>query len=159
MKTRNFAAGVAALVITAAVATSAAVTFDPATGMGFVGKGDVQTALGLNNDGLQAVASGLTFTYADLATYEQECSHDTGKKIMYRTVTREQGVSGTVAYDARKRNQVNGFTLLGFSGQTSDDGNGGGPCNDNGNGWEPIGEPTLVSSTGGGLKVNGVPLQ
>ena len=43
-------------------AAHAAVTFDPATGTGFVGKGAVQSALGYNNAHLQKNASTLVFT-------------------------------------------------------------------------------------------------
>jgi hypothetical protein len=43
-------------------AANAAVTFDPATGTGFVGKGDVQSALGYNNTQLQKNANSLVFT-------------------------------------------------------------------------------------------------
>jgi Spy/CpxP family protein refolding chaperone len=35
------------------IATFAAVTFNPSTGIGFVGKGDVQNAFGWNNADLQ----------------------------------------------------------------------------------------------------------
>ena len=45
-KIRVLAAIAALAVSTAALAT---VTFDPATGIGFVGKGDVQLAFGWNN--------------------------------------------------------------------------------------------------------------
>ena len=42
-------------------AAQAAVTFDPATGTGFAGKGDVQLAFGWNNNQLQTNAGQLTF--------------------------------------------------------------------------------------------------
>ncbi|HSK25425.1 MAG TPA: hypothetical protein VK894_00765, partial [Jiangellales bacterium] len=50
----------AALVLSGGVA-QAAVTFDAATGEGFVGKGDVQLALGYNNKQLQDNAGSLEF--------------------------------------------------------------------------------------------------
>jgi hypothetical protein len=56
------AVAAAALVIGAASAAGAAVTFDPDTGTGSVGKGDVQTALGLNNNQLRAQTGGFAFT-------------------------------------------------------------------------------------------------
>jgi len=61
----------------AAGPAQAAVNFDPScpytpsngTGAcGFVGKGDVQTALGFNNDKMQKNAKGLAFTYTQAAT-------------------------------------------------------------------------------------------
>lgn len=51
----KFLAGVTAIASTLAgigIAT-ATVTFDPTTGKGFVGKGDLQTAFGWNNNQLQ----------------------------------------------------------------------------------------------------------
>lgn len=63
-----------AAVILTASAAGAAVTFDPATGTGFIGKGDVQTALGWNNKALQTAEAngGIAFTYK--AVTEQETS-------------------------------------------------------------------------------------
>ena len=46
-----------------ATTAQAAVTFDPETGTGFVGKGDVQVAFGWNNAQFQANATGLSFAY------------------------------------------------------------------------------------------------
>src|SRR5262245_53131892 len=58
-------AALAAVGVTAAIATgtlaSAGVTVD-ATGHGFVGKGDIQSAMGWNNDALQRNAATLSFT-------------------------------------------------------------------------------------------------
>jgi opacity protein-like surface antigen len=57
MKKMLLAAGIAlATISTAAVA---AVTFDPATGTGFVGKGDIQLAFGWNNKAAQDNATAL----------------------------------------------------------------------------------------------------
>jgi hypothetical protein len=50
---------IAALAVPAAA--SASVTVDPVTGIGFVGKGEVQTAFGWNNDVLQKNAFNVTF--------------------------------------------------------------------------------------------------
>ncbi|WP_030274548.1 hypothetical protein [Streptomyces sp. NRRL B-24484] len=63
------AVSVAALALGAAPA-SAAAGFDPATGTGFIGKGDVQTALGFNNAALQKAvdAKSLSFTAKQPAT-------------------------------------------------------------------------------------------
>lgn len=56
-------AGVAAATLTAvafAGPASASVSIDPVTGAGFVGKGDVQTVLGLNNAQMQATLVSFT---------------------------------------------------------------------------------------------------
>ncbi len=58
--------------------TFASVTFDPTTGAGFVGKGDVQTAFGWNNQALQANAADVTFSYNAVDTYSATCSWITG---------------------------------------------------------------------------------
>lgn len=50
---------VALAAATLATVAIAAVTFDPVTGTGFVGKGDVQTAFGWNNQQLQQNADGV----------------------------------------------------------------------------------------------------
>lgn len=61
-----------------AMPTFASVTFDPTTGAGFVGKGDVQTAFGWNNQALQANAADVTFSYNAVDTYSATCSWITG---------------------------------------------------------------------------------
>lgn len=81
-------AGLAALALTIPAAT-AAVTVDSATGTGFVGKGDVQSALGYNNAELQRNAGSLAFTLQLLA--EQALSQSAGQSASEsaaQTVTR-----------------------------------------------------------------------
>ena len=74
MKKLSKATGVLVAGIVAAVGLSgiaaASVTFDPSSGSGFVGKGDVQIALGLNNAQLQDAVkkNSLSFTYSQPAT-------------------------------------------------------------------------------------------
>ena len=108
-----------------AAAAYAAVTFDPATGTGFVGKGDVQLALGLNNAQLQAQAGSLVFTYATTTTYKVTEVWATGNPNQPKSlnsheveVTTIAGVNGSIAYDPRRQNQVTGFNLNGFSSLT-----------------------------------------
>ena len=63
MKKSIFAA--MAVISLATVAIFASVTFDSSTGTGFVGKGDVQLALGLNNAQMQAYnLNNLNFSYS-----------------------------------------------------------------------------------------------
>src|SRR5919198_969081 len=82
---------------------SAAVTFDPscpftpsnATGKcGFVGKGDVQTVLGYNNDKMQKNASKLAFTYSQPAS--QALSQD-GTQAGTQAATQAGSQSATQA--------------------------------------------------------------
>lgn len=170
-----------------ASSANAAVAVD-GTGTGFIGKGDVQTALGYNNAQMQSNAGSLTFTTSQDATraltqvvtqsgtqsatqsavqYGVELGKQSATQVMTQTLscvktngnniqqvrtgtrdgdrtaervgtamgtrdgvrtgtatgTREGTrtgdvtgkVSATVAYDARSRNQITGFTLKGFA--------------------------------------------
>lgn len=149
----------------------ASVTFDPATGTGFVGKGDVQLAFGWNNQALQQNASGLTFSYLAEEHYKFDCTFtvEVGKDKVREPRTQNRGkessVDANVAFDARRSNQITGFNLTGFgavttTGEAPENGGScpGGQFNDG-----VISNVELVSSTGGGLRVlsNGisVPLQ
>jgi hypothetical protein len=130
-----------------------AVTFNPDTGTGFVGKGDVQLALGYNNAQLQANASSLQFTVSSVEETTWTCDRDAGPQTQERhRTTTIQGVLDSVA---RERNQVTGFILNGYgSSQVGHDGPPLGSCP---TGWTAVDFQTNTS--GGGLSVNGVPLQ
>ena len=146
-------------------AMTAAVTFDPFTGTGFVGKGDVQDAFGWNNAQLQANASGVTFTYESEAQYAQSCMKENVRQTIYKDFKKTIDVNATIAVQARKNPQgvVTGFILSGFGGDTS---NGTVPddiCNPGNadpSGWvaDPGGlYPTITQvggSADGGLFVN-----
>jgi len=140
----GIAVGAAAIVAMSSIA-GASVTFDSSTGTGFVGKGDVQTALGYNNAQMQANANSLTFTYSQPATQalsqdatqagtqvvteDLTCGnneHNTrqgtrdgsrdGNRSGNRAGIQSGSLSSSVAYDARTHRQVDGFNLTGFSG-------------------------------------------
>jgi hypothetical protein len=150
------------------VTAYAAVTFNSATGSGFVGKGDLQTPWGWNDPTLQANAAGIEFYYATSSTssYSAVCEFTTGEGTRgQRTheVTHRQdvvaAVNSAVAYEARKNSQgkVTGFNLTGFGATTTTSSGSvpvvGGPCpgNEGHDGvWTSV---TLLSasSTGGGL--------
>ncbi len=115
--------GVAICLAVAGVAF-AAVTFDPITGTGFVGKGDVQLALGLNNAQMQVQAGSLKFTYVTTDTYTvtevwATGSADNPKSLNTHeiTVSTTIGVNGIVAYQGRQMNQITGFNLTGWAGE------------------------------------------
>ena len=105
-----------------ASAAWASVTFDPASGTGFVGKGDVQLAFGWNNKAAQTNAKAVSFSLESDDTYDVTCEWDTvagqSGNIIHHEVTnhKHQGVNATLAYDARLKNQYTGYNLLGFSG-------------------------------------------
>ena len=105
-----------AVVSTLAAAT---VTFDPLTGMGFVGKGDVQYTYGMNNAKVQAVAPSVRFRAAStvVAEYNWTCWRTTpsGHEITQeRHTTATTVTEGLVTTIARERNQFTGFILSGY---------------------------------------------
>jgi hypothetical protein len=151
----------------ASVGVFAAVTFDPATGTGFAGKGDVQLALGLNNAQLQAQAASLAFTYDGTTVTEVtwECTNASNEKVQERERTTTTSTQGVVSAVARVKNQITGFNLSGYSGSSSSTSSSEGPainsCPNTAGSWSltsPAGDPVVVSETGG-LFVNGVALQ
>jgi hypothetical protein len=116
-------AGVAAATLSAmafAGPASASVTIDPATGTGFVGKGDVQTAFGWNNAKLQE-AGNLVFTSVSNETWEWDEVWDTGngRQVTHHVNSKSisTSVSTSLADDNRVRNQVTGIFLNGFLGE------------------------------------------
>jgi hypothetical protein len=156
MKKRAIALALGGIVASATIAF-AAVTFDSATGTGFVGKGDVQLAFGWNNQALQRNAAGVTFSYDAQEEYKYDCTFtvEVGRDKVREPRTQTRGKSttvlGTIAYDARVRNQITGFNLNGFgqvttTGEAPVDGAScpGGQFNDG-----VISNVELTSSTGG----------
>lgn len=101
---------------------SASVTFDPTTGKGFVGKGDVQTPWGWTNATLQAQAGNVVFAYneTDAADYDVTCEFDTGTiHVVHHVINKSASVYDTVTYDVKSasrtnpRGNVTGFNLTG----------------------------------------------
>jgi hypothetical protein len=121
MLRKSMLAGAAALAIMSTAAI-AAVAFDPATGTGFVGKGDIQVLYGWNNKQLQDNASGVRFAYDAVDTYDVECYWETttgGPRpnviVHDITIPRHTSVSATVAYEARKNSQGKDGSITGFN--------------------------------------------
>src|SRR4029434_6434026 len=90
-------AGVLAL----SAAMTAAVTFDPYSGSGFVGKGDVQDAFGWNNAQLQSNGGAVTFTFESDAQYAQSCMKENARQTIYKDFKKTVEVNATVAVQAR----------------------------------------------------------
>lgn len=139
-----------------AAPATAAVSFDPGTGTGFVGKGDVQTAFTWNNQQLQKNASGVSFSYESADNYSAVCEWITGEgtrgqKTHDVTHKVSTSVASTIAYDPRVKNQITGFNLNGL-GTTTSSGTVpvvDGPCMGNsghGGTWTSV---ELTSSSGG----------
>lgn len=148
-------------------AANAAVTFDAATGTGFVGKGDVQLVFGWSNAQLQANAGAVTFRSEQTAIKVTEvswvCRNAKNEQIQERerttaTTTTSSAVVSAALRDNRTK-QVTGFNLIGNAGvqSTSTTANDGPPVNSCPNSpnspWfleTPAGDPVTVeqSSTG-----------
>jgi hypothetical protein len=119
---KKFFAAAAAASLLFSSAASAAVAVDD-SGVGFVGKGDVQLAFGWNNAAAQANVNGVSFSYETDESYAVTCEWDTvtgGKnsKTIHHAVTnhKSQSVSAGIAADPRKKGQWVGYNLNGFSG-------------------------------------------
>jgi hypothetical protein len=161
---RSIVAGAVAGLLLLSTAASAAVTFDPEAGEGFVGKGDVQTALEWNNRELQQGADGLSFASVSEVVTEVSwiCTNSNNENVQERARTTTTSVEGVVSAVARERNQITGFNLTGYLGApTSSSRTDGNPLNSCPSGpWtltSPAGEPEVVSSSSS-LTVNGVEL-
>lgn len=117
---------VAVVATVAAAAAFAAVTFEPVSGSGFVGKGDVQLAFGWNNKQLQDNASFVTFSTEQTTQYSVTCEWETitgGKesKVIPHAVTikKSRNVQGAVNADPRVgKSQFTGFNLHGYGPAT-----------------------------------------
>lgn len=150
-----------ALVATLSIIAFASVTFDPVTGLGFVGKGDVQTAFGWNNKQLQDNASGVTFTYNATDNYSAVCEWTTGEGTRGEQThdvshSRSNTVSSSITYDARVKNQITGFNLTGLGATTTTGGSlpvVGGPCPGN-QGTDGVWISVTQTGSTGGLFVN-----
>jgi hypothetical protein len=147
-----FATGIAVLTS----AAIAAVTFDSATGTGFVGKGDVQLALSYNNKQLQDHAGSLVFNMNSIAVTEVswECTNDRNEKVQERERTTTTTTTGIVSAVARVKNQITGFNLMGFQGTAASssvtEGPGLNSCPSAPSTWsltQQAGDPTVVSSS------------
>lgn len=102
---------------------SSQITLDTTTGIGFVGKGAVQSSFGWNNAGLQTNADGITFSYEVTGVYEQSCLHAAGQHMtVQKTFKKTVELSAAVAFAARRNPQdkVTGFNLTGIAGTAGD---------------------------------------
>ena len=113
--------------ITPADTPSLDVNYSPTTGTGFVGKGDVQTVLAMNNAQLQKAAGSLVFTYVLTNTYEVVNAWASGNvdnpmslNHHTATVTTTAVLNDVVTYLSRNnpKSDVTGFNLTGFGATT-----------------------------------------
>ncbi|MDR7082657.1 hypothetical protein J2X01_001946 [Arthrobacter ginsengisoli] len=161
-----FAAGATAFAASLALASPAAasVTFDPATGTGFVGKGDVQTVFEWSNKTLQTHASTVDFRVNSVNETTWTCTKTltTGngqtKEIVQerRTTTSVQGLVATVprSNSNGKDGPVTGFSLQGYEGTATleTDGPAVGTCPAAPSGFV-YDQNAQTAGSGGGLEV------
>ena len=163
----RLAAGTAVLAGLAALASpaSAVVTFDPATGTGFVGKGDVQLVFGWNNKALQDKAGAVDFRVNSSSETSWTCTklvlqgNDETREIVQQrsfSIT-TQGLVTTVARDNSKGKDgpVTGFYLQGYENgatvETSGPAVGSCPADPSGFVYD---NNAATTESGGGLQVS-----
>jgi hypothetical protein len=148
MRTKTWVAAIAATAIGLSISgqANAEVIIDPDSGIGFVGKGDVQLFYGWSNKEVNAQAANVTFhTQIQQKTdHTWSCLNSNNDKTNERdktTTTIEKSVITTVTRE-NKSKQVTGFKLTGFSATTtnSESSNGQAP------GTCPVGS-TLVAGS------------
>ena len=109
-----------AVLATAAVASASVAVTD---GVGFVGKGDVQTALGYKNDAaFQADAAGVTFQYGDVAEISMAvvCTSDDVTYVTQHNVLGTVTAANTVNFTTKgDKGKVTGYNLTGASGEAT----------------------------------------
>jgi hypothetical protein len=153
------AASLAALAVPAAGIASVSVE---ANGNGYVGKGDVQSALKWNNGDFDKNVGSLKFTAGTQTISNQsrwQCSG--GEQSRTSTVVQSRTVKATPVLSSNGK-QITGWDLTGFGFQYVSGGYSGAPYN----GYCPAGEswvgflPNVFTTdvTDGGLKVNGIDL-
>ena len=117
------AAVMGAGLLLAAAGSASAYTMDSA-GVGWVGKGEVQTAYGWNNKAMQDNVGGVTFAYDSTSTYEVVCEFDNPGGHHVITNTKRSSVNAAVGSDARnnssgKQGPMTGWYLTGLGAVTS----------------------------------------
>ncbi|MFI7581109.1 hypothetical protein [Kocuria kalidii] len=115
MKKLSTCLGIGVVTASMAVAApaSAAAKYDPASGTGYVSKGEVQSALGWNNKEFQANADRVSFS---VQTYQYlrmawTCTEDGGDGTLEREGFRDNYRYGWIDTTPRERGQVVGFEL------------------------------------------------
>jgi hypothetical protein len=142
----------------------AVVTFDAATGTGFVGKGDVQTVFNWTNKALQTHASTVDFRVNSTSETTWTCTKlvEQGNDVIREIVQQRSGTSttqGLVTTVARENSKgkdgaVTGFYLKGYEGDAVSvtDGDALGSCPASPSGYV-FDDNLQTTTTGGGLEV------
>lgn len=141
------------LVVGLMASAMAAVTFDPATGTGFVGKGDVQQVYGWNNKALQDNAGSVQFRAFTVETSTWLCRHTDNPNAADQERSTTTTTEGVVSSIARERNQITGFNLTGYDGDPTVDTDGALNSCPNPN-RDYVEGSTETEITGGGVQVS-----
>jgi hypothetical protein len=160
LKKLSILLAVAMTALLSATAAFAAYTFDPASGTGFVGKGDVQLVYGYNNQQLQTNAAKIDFRTSTTSETTWTCSKpnpsspDKPDIVNNRSnETTTQGLATTVARDTSKgkNGPVTGFNLTGYDSPattvTSGSAIGSCPANPSGFTYDVGSEQTTTGPT------------
>jgi hypothetical protein len=117
MKKRSAVAGFAAVAVFA-TAVYAATTFDPDSGFGFVGKGEVQEIYGWNNKALQDNEANVEFRAKSETVEERSwtCTNINDDSEQMRERKRTTKIEGILSATGRERRQITGFILNGYDG-------------------------------------------
>jgi hypothetical protein len=136
---------------------AAAVVLDLETGVGFVGKGDVQSVFGWNNPALQANHAGVQFRIAMSMETTWTCSrpHPVKPEDIVQERSSTTTLQGLLSSTARERNQITGFLLEGFDGTptSSTDGPAVGTCPSTHSDFTFDEESVEENGGGGGVQV------
>jgi hypothetical protein len=148
------AAAMGAGLLLAGAASASAYTLD-ADGVGWVGKGEVQSAYGWNNQATQKNVDGVTFVYEASATYEVTCEFDTPGGT-HHVINQNQSteVNATIGSSSRNNSKgkdgpMTGWYLTGF-GTTTGSGDEVPAVGDGCPGNSGLGAVTAVEQTSGG---------
>jgi hypothetical protein len=106
-------AALAAIAILATAAVATATVAVDANGTGFVGKGDVQTALGWNNAAFDANAGSVEFTQKTVTSAHYALVCNGTDYVDDMTVTTTKPVTATAIKNAGNGRQITGWNLTG----------------------------------------------
>ena len=116
LKLRITKTAAAVAIVMASMSASAAVNVDEA-GVGFVGKGDVQSIYDWNNSMLQSNAHLVRFKFSAAGTASWKCQGVNAAGNVVTSDVRDQdvGTDAEIGYDPRrnKQGQITGFILTG----------------------------------------------
>jgi hypothetical protein len=122
MKKTFATAAAAALGLALALGAAPANAYEiDSEGVGFVGKGEVQLALGINNAELQRIAEDVTFEISAVteSSATWTCDRDAGPQTQERSSTTTTTTSGVIETVTRDKRQVTGFLLEGLDGDAT----------------------------------------